>query len=99
MKEFDPKRLHSKHRSMNGVHFEQDGCKFNAGGKYVGKLAKTGEVVVPEVSKEDVRARARAKIAAKTGDLDGFKPRESTLGVENMLKENDAAKQAEDLVE
>lgn len=95
---FDPDKPHSKVRGMTGIHYEQDGHKFSASHRHLGKL-KTHGVVEPETSKDDIRARARAKIAAKKGDLEGFKPKEKPGTIDALLKENQAAKQAEDLAE
>lgn len=98
---FDPDKHYVKVRGMNGIHYEQDGHKFNAGHKHVGKLIVTsdGKAVETAEPKEDVRARARAKIAAKKGDLDGFRKTENPTNVDAMLDENAAARKAEELVE
>lgn len=105
MKEFDPDKPSVKKRSMNGVHYEQDGYKFNAGFHLIGKIKDSGKVETPEdieTQKKDVRARAAEKIAAKRGkkdkgSLEGFRGKETPDAVDSMLQENAAAKKAEDL--
>ena len=96
---FDPDKPFIKVRSMTGVRFHQDGHEFSAGYVHLGKLKKDGTTEKPEEVKKDVRARAKAKIAAKTGNLDGFKKKEAPDAVESMLQENDAARQAEENAE
>lgn len=94
--EFDPDRHYVKIRNMQGVHYEQDGCKFGSGHQYLGRLDGKKE---PQQVKEDVRAKAREKIAKavqKKGNLEGFKEKEAPDAVAAAVKENEAARQAEE---
>lgn len=97
MKTFNPDRPYTKHRSMEGIHYEQDGCKFSAGHQYLERLNGVKE---PEEIKEDVRNRARAKVAKavsnKNKSLDGFREPETVDAVSTAVKENEAARQAEE---
>jgi hypothetical protein len=101
---FDPDKPYLKKRSMSGVHFEQNGYKFNAGHKMIGKIKDDGTTEHPEEKKKDIRARAAEKIAAKKGkkgkeSLEGFREKDNPDSIDSMLKENSAAKKAEELVE
>ena len=99
---FDPDKPYTKHRSMDSIHFEQDGHKFDSGFHHSGKLANTGKTAEVEprpAKKQTVRERAAAKIAQKKGGLEGFKPKENPDAVDSMLSENEAAKKAEELAE
>lgn len=106
MNEFDPDKPFIKKRSMSAVYFVQDGKKFNAGHKYIGKADGTPEPKPEEVAKqkEDVRERARAKIASKRkkkvkpedDPLDGFREDETPNAVSTAKKEDAAAKAAEE---
>jgi hypothetical protein len=98
MKTFDPDMPYVKIRGMGQVHYEQDGCKFSAGHKYVGRLDGKKDL---QEAKEDVRARARAKVAKATknkGSLDGFREKQTPDAVSSAVKENEAARQAEENV-
>lgn len=104
MNEFNPDKPFIKKRSMSAVYFVQDGKKFNAGFNYIGKVDGTPEPKPEEVAKqkEDVRKRARAKIASKrkkkAGEdpLEGFRKSETPDAVSTALKEDEAAKKAEE---
>lgn len=105
-KEFDPDKPFVKIRGMGQVHYEQDGCKFNSGYKFVEKLnskepAKPAASPPPAKKKQsDVRKRAAAKIAGKKGGdddgLEGFRNKETPDAVTGAVKENAAAKAAEE---
>lgn len=101
MKEFDPDKPFIKVRGMGQIHYEQNGCKFTAGRKYVGKLNADVKKPAPEKEvekKEDVRARARAKIGKKAGkdSLKDFRVQESPDAIIGAKKEDEAARQAEE---
>lgn len=101
-KTFDPDKHFVKVRGMTGVHYEQDGSKFNSGHKYLGKLKGDDKPAVdPVAEKKDVRAAARAKINKKKGkgSLKGFREDEAPETVSLANKENSAARQAEENVE
>ena len=100
-KKFDPDKPHVKIRGMHGVCYEQDGNRFNAGHKYIGKADKTPEK--EKEAKQDARSRAREKIAKKRGrkkkgedPLDGFREEETPDAVAGAIKEDVAAKAAEE---
>jgi len=99
-KEFDPDQHFVKIRGMNGIYYEQDGCKFNSGWKYIGKLK--ADKPEPAEKKDDARTSARKKIAKKRGKksekpgLDGFRNRQTPDAVSSAEKEDEAARQAED---
>jgi hypothetical protein len=97
MKTFDPDKPYTKRRTMNVVYYEQDGCRFNAGFHYEKRL--DGQKDAEEV-KADVRALARAKVAkaAKNKSLDGFREKDTPNAVSSAVKENEAARQAEENV-
>jgi hypothetical protein len=101
-KKFDPDKHYVKVRGMGTVHYEQDGCKFNSGRKFIGKLNGEAKPVVEAAAteKKDVRAQARAKINKKKGkgSLDGFREDEAPEAVSSAHKENVAARQAEENV-
>jgi len=65
-KEFDPDQPFVKKRSMTGVTYEQDGCKFNSGYKYISKL-KADKPAAETKPKDDARESARKKISKKRG--------------------------------
>ena len=100
-KEFDPDQPFVKKRSMTGVTYEQDGCKFNSGHKYIGKL-KADKPAAETKPKDDARESARKKIAKKRGKkspkpgLDGFRNKETPDAMSSAEQENDAARQAEE---
>ena len=96
---FDPDKPHNKVRGLDvAVHYIQDGHKFDAARNHVGKIKGENVEVAAEV-KKDVRARAAAKMQQKKGSLEGFKAKENPDALDSMLKENNAAKEAEDLAE
>lgn len=105
MKQFDPDKPFVKKRGMGQIHYEQDGHKFDADHRYVGKLESEPEKPEPKKdSKEDVRARARAKINKKRkkpedDPLDGFRPSEAPEAVSGARKEDAAARAAEEHAE
>lgn len=103
MKIFDPDKPYIKVRGMGTIHYEQDGCKFNSGHNYIGKLnepAPSAEKI--EADKKDVRSSARAKISGKRKkksekpSLEGFRHPETPTAVKGAAQENEAARQAED---
>jgi hypothetical protein len=97
MKTFDPDKPFTKHRGMDSIHYEQDGCKFTVDHTYAGQLNGKKE---PEEVKEDVRNRARAKVAKavskKNKSLEGFREPETIDAVSTAVKENEAARKAEE---
>ena len=102
---FDPDKAFVKVRGMNGVHYEQDGHKFSAGYEHLGKLNAKKPAPDDDDDKSDVRERARAKIAKKKkaskkkagkGNLDGFKDKEAPDAVSSAVKEDEAARRAEE---
>jgi len=95
--EFDIKQDHQKNRDAQGfVTYVQNGCKFTAGGDYIGKEAKPEDTPEKRAEdKESVRKRAVDKISR----LDGFKPSEKPDAIQEALNENQAARQAEEHVE
>jgi hypothetical protein len=101
-KEFDPDQHHVKVRSMTGVHYEQDGCKFTSGFKYAGKVKGADKPKPDPEPKDDVRERARKKIAKKRGKkskkpgLDGFRNKETPDAISSAEKEDEAARLAEE---
>jgi hypothetical protein len=98
MKEFDPDKSFTKVRGMGSIHYEQDGCKFNAGHKYLGKIDGTETPALIAEKKIDVRERARAKINKKKDKpaLTGFRNKEAPDVVSSAEKEDAAARQAEE---
>lgn len=100
-KEFDPDQPSVKVRSMTGVHYEQDGCKFSAGYKYIGKL-KSDKPKAETKPKDDARESARKKIAKKRSKkspkpgLDGFRNKQTPDAVSSAEREDEAARQAEE---
>lgn len=99
---FDPDKPFVKVRGMGQVHYEQNGCKFNSGYRYAGKLnskeSPAEEKKAATKKQSDVRARAAAKIAGKKGDddsLEGFRAKETPDAVSSAVKEDAAAKAAE----
>lgn len=87
--EFNPNGYFEKKRDVQGsVVYTQDGHQFSAGRTYIGKA---GAVV--DVKSKVKKKEMRASIADK---LKGFTNDETPDTVIDALKENDAAKQAED---
>lgn len=103
MKEFDPDKPFTKTRSMSGVRYIQDGCVFSSGYKFMEELEAVPEPKKPVKKKDDVRKRAAAKIAAKRGKqddpLDGFREGSTPEAVSTAVKENEAARRAEEHAE
>lgn len=100
-KTFDPDKHFVKIRGMNGVRYHQNGCEFNSGYAYIGKLkADDKPATDPVAEKKDVRAAARAKINKRKdknkGNLDGFREGEAPEAVTLANKENATALQAEE---
>jgi hypothetical protein len=82
---FDPDQDYSKSRDSAGsICYFQNGHKFNAGKRHVGKTAK-GKAA-------DVVSRAKDKV----DKLKDFKDLENPKGIADALKEDRAAKAAED---
>ncbi|MHC4704026.1 MAG: hypothetical protein ACYTFQ_25990 [Planctomycetota bacterium] len=98
-KKFDPDKPSVKVRGMGAVHYEQGGHKFNSGHKHIGpvKGAAASNEKPPE-KREDVLARARAKIGKKKADdkLKDFREGEGPDAVTQAKKEDAAAKAAEE---
>lgn len=98
---FDPKKPFTKVRGMGHIHYEQDGYKFNSGHQYLGSTGTKKPAPAPKPEKKgSARERAQAKIAQKKGDdpLDGFRADESPEALSSVVKENEAARQAEEHV-
>lgn len=101
-KEFDPDQHFVKVRGMSGIHYEQNGCKFNAGYKYLGKLKSDKPAASQTPKKDDARESVRKKIAKKRGKksekpgLDGFRNKETPDAVSSAEREDEAARQAEE---
>ena len=101
---FDPDKAFVKHRGLDGVWFEQDGQRFNSGLQHIGPInAKKPKPKDP--AKDDVRERARQKIAKKKskkktakkkGNLDGYRQQETPDAVSSAVKEDEAARRAEE---
>jgi hypothetical protein len=101
MKQFDPDKPYVKSRSMTGVFYEQDGAKFTAGHKFMEMLPnQPAPKPAPNKPTVDARERARAKIAqkAKKGDdpLKDFREPEAPDAIAGALKEDAAARKAEE---
>lgn len=100
-KKFDPDKPYVKIRGMGTVNFEQDGHRFTSGHVHIGPIKQVDKPDKPAPEKkEDVRARARAKINKKKGkgSLKDFRENESPDAVSSAVKENAAAKAAEEHV-
>lgn len=95
---FDPDSHFIKRRTRDGgVWYEQKGHKFSSGFNDLGKIKEAPEVVKKDKSsdvetKEDVRARAASK-------LQGYKKTEKSDAVSLAMREDQAAKAAEEFVE
>jgi len=104
---FEPDQPFAKHRAMDSIYFEQNGHKFDAGYKHIGKVSAAAKIMSdpPREESEAIknmtpRERAIAKMAQKKkGSLEGFKQKEVPDALESMFNENVAAKQAEELAE
>jgi hypothetical protein len=94
---FDPdKDFQKQSRYGKSAIYIQDGCKFDAGYKYIGRVADPTDT--PEKRKADqqtVRDRAKEKL----GKLKGFTVEDKPDAVKQALNENQAAREAEELVE
>ncbi len=99
-KEFDPDSHYAKIRGPNGVRYHQNGCEYNSGWKYLGKLK--ADKPKPAEKKDDARESARKKIAKKRGKksekpgLDGFRNKQTPDAVSSAEREDEAARQAEE---
>lgn len=76
--------------------YVQNGGKFDAGFKYIGKADDpTDTPEKREAGKQDVRDRAKEKL----GKLKGFAPPDKPDAIQEAIGENQAARQAEELAE
>lgn len=101
--QFDPDKPYVKKRGMGQVTYEQAGARFTAGHKFMELLEEAPKPEEPpKDKKDDVRARAAAKIAKKRGGkkeddpLEGFRPDETPGAMSSAKKEDDAARRAEE---
>lgn len=95
--EFNPKDHYEKTRDSKGsVSYVQNGHRFSAGRGYVGKLGEADVNPAVQVSrKQELRASIAEKLR-ESSKLKGFTENETPDEVIDALKENEAAKQAED---
>jgi hypothetical protein len=94
---FDPdKDFQKQARYGKSAIYIQDGGKFDAGHRYIGKADDpTDTPEKREATKQTVRDRAKEKL----GRLKDFKAEDKPDAVKQALNENAAARKAEDLVE
>lgn len=98
MSTFDPDKPYVKIRGMGSVNYIQDNKRYTSGFKYIGKATKDGKVIAEE--REDVRNRARQKIANKAkNSLKDFRTKETPDAVSSAIMEDKAAKSAEEKIE
>lgn len=93
---FDPDENYAKQsRYGKPPIYIQNGGKFDAGHKYIGKADDpTDTPEKREAKKQDVRGRAAEKLRLK-----GFKSPDKPDAVQAAIGENEAARQAEELAE
>lgn len=102
--QFDPDKPFVKVRGMGSIHFEQNGHRFGAGHQYIGPIdekPKPQKKAAAKKKRGSARERAQAKIANKKGEdpLKGFRGDETPDAVSSAVKEDDAARQAEEHAE
>lgn len=97
---FDKNQHFIKHRSMNGVWYEQNGHRFSSGFAHLGKMPEgKSNTGTPEPDKKDLRESARKKIQAaqaKKGSLEGFKTPEVPTAMQSAAREDAAVAAAEE---
>lgn len=95
---FDPDSYFIKRRTREGgVWYEQKGHKFSSGFNDMGKIVDAPDVIKKDQSsnvetKADIRARAASK-------LQGYKESEKSDAVALAMREDQAAKAAEEFME
>lgn len=102
MSKFDPDKPYVRIRGIGSVRYIQDGKVYSSGYKYLSKADGTQTPAEIKKEKDDVRSRARAKIASKRkkkpeeDPLEGFRESETPDAISTAKKENAAARQAEE---